>query len=184
MAEYIYFCTSLPSLSYGMEPPLSSENFLQSASTNISTADFEKLSDLDFGQASRRVLNSGFFSDYYAWEVALRNQVMMQRLKMIGQRGGAAKPRSGAAGSAMMAAAVEQILQQGPFAIERGLDQLRWAKLDELCGARLFDMVFLACYLLKLKILERSALWQQDAGKELYEKVSKEIVEDEKVGEV
>ena len=175
MAEYIYVCASLPYLRYGTAPPISSEEFLRAASTNLSVLDFQKLSDLDFSRASERVAESGFFCAYYSWELALRNQVMLQRLKMVEQR--SPKPRSGALGSVAMAVAVEQILQLNPLAMEQGLDQLRWAKLDELCGSRLFDMVFLAAYLLKLKILERAALWQKETGKELYEKVSKEIVE-------
>ncbi|WGK69074.1 DUF2764 family protein [Candidatus Haliotispira prima] len=184
MAEYIYFCTSLPSLQHGIKPPISSESFLQSASTVLSVDDYAKLDDLDFSRVAQRVAESGFFSEYYSWEIALRNQVMLQRLKMTGQRSDAAKPRSGGIGGTIMAVAVEQILQQGPFAIEQGLDRLRWAKLDELCGAHLFDMVFLAGYFLKLRILERAASWQKEAGKELYEKVSEEIAKDEKVGEL
>ncbi|MEM9423919.1 MAG: DUF2764 family protein [Spirochaetota bacterium] len=154
---------------------------MRSASSNLSSGDFALLSDLDFTRASERVAGSGFLSEYYSWEVALRNQVMLQRLKRVEQRG--APLHSGASGSNTLAVTVEQLFQQEePLVIEQGLEQLRWHKLDELCGPRLFDMVFLAVYVLKLQILERVALWQKEAGRDFYEKVSKEIVEE--VGEV
>ncbi len=176
MAEYIYFCVSLPFLYYGKEPPLSSQKFLQLASTNLSYADFQKIDGLDFSCTNQRILTSSFLQDYYRWEIALRNQVMLQRLKTVEQRN--AKLRNGGVGSTMLTASLEQLLQQEPLAIEQGLDLLRWNKLNELCGARLFDMFFIAIYFLKLKVLERAVMWQKELGKEQYEKVSKELVEE------
>ncbi len=184
MAEYIYFCSSLPALrlqQYGTEVPIKSEDFLNSASVLLSGADYQKICDLDFSRSSERVAEGAFLSEYYGWEVALRNQVIQQRLKLIEQRSVSARPRSGASSS--LALAVEQISQQDPLAIERSLDQLRWARLDELCGARLFDMVFLACYLLKLRLLERAALWQKEVGYQLYEDASQAIVQSDATDE-
>ena len=150
------------------------------ASSNLLPFDWENLSQLDFNRANERVIKSGFFWEYYAWEVALRNHLMVQRAKSVGQH--AAVLYHGGLGNIDLAVRVEQILQQNPLAIEQSLDRLRWAKLNEFAGTHLFDMIFLAVYLLKLKILERSALWQEALGKEAYENICAEIIE--KVGEI
>lgn len=176
MAEYIYFCTSLPYLHYGTPPPLSSEQFLQSAETLLCPRDYARLSALDFCRAEQRVASSSFFCSYYAWEIALRNQVMAGRLKGFSARGESSRPRRGGSGSIGLSAAVEQVLgQPNPLAVERGLDRLRWAKLEEICGARLFGLDFLASYLLRLQLLERAALWERGAGEQQYERACGEI---------
>ena len=181
MAEYIYFCSSLPFLRHGKEPPLSSGDFLSSASSNLSVADFRKLESLDFTQVSSRVDPDAFFSEYYRWEVALRNHLFGQRLKLLEHRSEKMKIQSGGVGSAGLAVEVEQILQQDPLDAERSLDLLRWKKLAELSGARLFDMVFLACYRLKLQILEREVFWDKQQGIEQYQDICNKIIENENV---
>ena len=180
MAEYIYFCSSLPFLRYGVDPPISLDSFLSSAATNLSVADYDKLKDLDFSRVGLRV--DEFFCEYYRWELALRNHVLVQRLKLLDHHSEKAKIRSGGVGSVGLSAEVEQILQQDPLAAERSLDRLRWDKLAELSGSRLFDMVFLACYVLKLQILERRMFWDKQQGIERYERVCDKIVENENVG--
>ena len=181
MAEYIYFCSSLPFLRRGIEPPLSSDDFLFSASSNLSVVDFCKLKSLDFTQVSLRIDSDSFFSEYYRWELALRNHVFVQRLKLLEHRSEKMKMRNGGAGSAGLSVEVEQILQQDPLNAERSLDLLRWKKLTELSGARLFDMVFLSCYRLKLQILEREVFWDKQQGVEQYQDVCNKIIENENV---
>ena len=151
MCQNIFiFGSSLPFLRYGVASSISSDSFLSSASTNLSVLDYHKLEKLRFDDVCSRVEQDSFFSEYYRWELALRNHVLLQRLKFLEHRSEKSKIRSGGAGSVGLAAEVEQILQKDPLSAERSLDYLRWNKLTELCGARLFDLTFLACYFLKL----------------------------------
>ena len=182
MAEYIYFCSSLSFLRYGDDPPVSSSLFLASASTNLLIADFHNLEKLNFSGVRLRVEHGSFFSEYYRWELALRNHVLLQRLKFLNHRSEKTRIHSGGVGSAGLAVEVEQISQQDPLVAERGFDRLRWNKLTELCGARFFDMVFLACYFLKLQILERGVFWNKQQGMQQYEQICNKIVENENMG--
>jgi hypothetical protein len=51
-----------------------------------------------------------------------------------------------------------------PLKAEAALDQARWAFLDNLCAAHMFDFTTLLCYVLKLALLERWQALNIEAG--------------------
>lgn len=183
MKEYIYFCTSLPCLQKGAEPPLSKEAFLNSASTVIEAKDYEILQQINFEDVVRKAEEKGLLADYYAWEIALRNQVISQRLKILDPKQVNAQLRPGAVGGARTAFQVEQLLHSDPLETESALDAMRWDKLSEIEATHQFDLVFLAVYLLKLQLLERLAMWQVELGRKKYENISQALAEGQESGE-
>ena len=58
---------------------------------------------------------------------------------------------------------------------ERGLDELRWRKIDELTILDSFDLEVLLGYVAKLKIIDRWLQLDPDSGRELFRRLVEDI---------
>lgn len=58
---------------------------------------------------------------------------------------------------------------------ERGLDELRWRKIDELTSLDVFNLELILAYTAKLKIIDRWLRLDPEAGRELFRKLVADI---------
>ena len=58
---------------------------------------------------------------------------------------------------------------------ERGLDDILWAKIDSLATFHYFDMTAVLSYVAKLHIVDRWLSLDEEAGRELFRKLVKEV---------
>ena len=74
------------------------------------------------------------------------------------------------------AAKVEEVLSgEDLIARERGLDEVVWAKADELATFHYFDLTAVLCYLAKLHIADRWLALDEEAGRRLFKKLVDEV---------
>ena len=72
--------------------------------------------------------------------------------------------------------AVQQVLNRADLLQrERGLDDLRWQKVDELTAMDVFDLEFILGFVARLKIVDRWLQLDPEAGRELFRKLVEDI---------
>lgn len=72
--------------------------------------------------------------------------------------------------------AVQQVLNRADLLQrERGLDDLRWQKVDELTAMDVFDLELILGFVAKLKIVDRWLQLDPEAGRELFRKLVEDI---------
>ncbi len=164
----IYYLTaSLPTLEFGIKPPISSQEFLADCQRLLSEADAkvikQALEDQE-DQAKNPTLK--------AWKEfthRLRNELVWFRateqnkdpaLFLRGER----QETDPTIFDALTVAAKAP----DPLSAEKILDLLSWHKLDELGMQHYFDVDQLIIYGLKLKILERYATIASPKGHEIF----------------
>jgi hypothetical protein len=65
--------------------------------------------------------------------------------------------------------------QESPLQAEELLNRARWSYLDELEVGHYFDIEKILVYALRLQILARKALFEEDKGVEMFQKVYAEV---------
>ncbi len=179
MSRYYYFAATLPSLQFGAEAPLSSEEFLARAREQLSAADYATLEAAVLVSASEGappLARSGepLLDAYYAWERALRNELVRLRARRLGRPAEAyerpVRPGSGDAGGDFSAARAARAAFEAatPLEGELALERERWAFLEAHAGLSPFDLSRLAAYRLELQILERLAGLKAERGEAGY----------------
>ena len=58
---------------------------------------------------------------------------------------------------------------------ERGLDDLRWQKVDELTAMDVFDLELILGFVAKLKIIDRWLQLDPESGRELFRKLVEDV---------
>ena len=72
--------------------------------------------------------------------------------------------------------AVQQVLNRADLLQrERGLDDLRWQKVDELTAMDVFDLEFILGFVARIKIGDRWLQLDPEAGRELFRKLVEDI---------
>jgi hypothetical protein len=181
LAQYYYLVASLPMLSYEYERAPSLDEFLTVCKPLVSPQHLSLLesasaTDLEADSAVCRTLDL-----WRSWEITLRNELLRLRAK---NRGREAQPHgtgsTGTVGPQVIAR--EAFSQESPLQAEEILNRARWSYLDELESGHYFDIDKILVYALRLKILERKALFDEQKGREMFDKVYTEIINP--VGEV
>jgi hypothetical protein len=157
MAEfYPYLITSLPTLHFGMKPPFSFEQFLETCHGFIPEKDYQVLSTLPQPEHySEKDRKHRSVERWIQSDTALRNEMVKSR---AGRRhtdpATYLRPDTYTGPSfAPVVAAAE--LSPSILEGEKLLDQKRWNVLDELATAHYFDLDALIVYAYKLLILHR-----------------------------
>jgi hypothetical protein len=83
--------------------------------------------------------------------------------------GGYLRPAEAVFGTESMAHDVMAI--SSPLEAELYLDACRWAKIDELAYGHFFDLEFLRAYKMKLEILERHDMFEEEKGFDAYREI-------------
>ncbi|HSV56469.1 MAG TPA: hypothetical protein VLH39_05105 [Magnetospirillaceae bacterium] len=179
MAAYYYLRSTLPTLLSGSPPPFSSRGLLERCEGRMRPADYlvlqSALSDHPFADVASETRRSRALFRYRAWEKGLRNELTRIRAGRTGKtperylRSG--DPEWDGIRVARAAAQCEDPLE-GELLIERE----RWACLERLETGHFFDLEALVAYALKLRVLERKALFDSERGEGVYTAAYREIL--------
>lgn len=176
MSEYYYTIASLPMLMLNQDPPISIEYFLETCRYTINEKDLEVVENASLisdGRDSNKCI-----SKWYAWDRALRNELVKMRAQKTGID--AAKYlHQDDTETGVFDAAREAFNASNPAAGEDILNSARWRYLDELESGHNFDLDKLIVYYLKLQLLHRKKVMNLDNGRgkyqEIYGKISDKI---------
>jgi len=175
LATHYYVAASLPMLvDASQEPPLSSEEFLERCRRFMTDDEYLGLAHSSLDPDGPPA--PGICQAYRAWERSLRNDLARRRSEAQGLDPGdflrEVEPIFGTEDVAAGAMAADT-----PLTAELYLDGHRWSKIDELATGRFFDTEFLRAYRLKLQILERRALFDEERGFAAYRDIYSRVLE-------
>jgi hypothetical protein len=156
-------------LSYNAPIPITSQAFIDLCRTKLSSSDISLLElctlNPDAGDAyaeSAPASSSGFVDAWRAWERALRLNLARYRSQKLKREGGTIEPPAYPADAA--AAAKAAVAIESPLEAELFLDQARWNAIEAIQGLSYFGENAVYAYLLKLRLLERKALFKAEEG--------------------
>jgi len=152
---YIYLVSTLPALSFGAKPPITTDKLFQASKDFIPGKDYTVLENL---RDKGIFLYEGRLAILKKWRdfnVALNNELV--KIRAVRKHVEPAKylRGDGYAGYEVSHLVLSAHRKTSPREGEMILDQERWSLLDELCIGHYFDLEFLIVYMLKLAILER-----------------------------
>ncbi len=156
--QYYYLIAALPILTLDAEPPLSTGEFTELCRQQLTEEDFVK-----FSLASGCRLSA----EFEAWNTALKNELVKLRASRLGFDADESL-KEGGIYAGLSELAREVFNQENPLEAELLLDKMRWNKISDLEALEYFSAEKLAAYLLKLKLLERKALFTREDGNENY----------------
>lgn len=159
---YYYFSASLPELRPCEPPPLTLEEFDAEARTQLSTRHFVQLTaDADAeGEVPRVYREMRKFEEY------LRTRIALRRAEKRGMAFSAAEPEECCT---EVDAGLPALAALAPAERERGIDMLRWKKLDEIAQNHDFDFDHLCAYRSQLRIAEKYRGRDAAAGRERFD---------------
>ena len=190
MANYEYIIASLPVLHQedARSEHLVAEEILSEIRENLSARDNSVLDLLLKGYDPeqlgadfyRRALAHGnrFIREWFRFDLDLRNATVTflndslarpegQDLVLLEEREAEEFPEE---------EAVQQVLNRADLLQrERGLDDLRWQKVDELTVLDVFDLELILGYVAKLKIVDRWLQLDPESGRELFRRLVEDI---------
>jgi hypothetical protein len=174
LARYYYLVATLPFLFYDTEKALSHRELLDLCRQHISPGHFRLLLSAAAADPHPSVPSCKTLDLWREWEASLRNELVRLRAK----KGGFEAERY-VVGSAQnmdaQQAAREAFEQESPLEAEDALNRARWAYLDELEAGHYFDIDKILIYTLRLQILERKALFDEQKGREMFYRIYAEI---------
>ena len=161
MSEKYYFLSSLPTLSFKIENPMSLQEFASACSNSVSFEDMELVFtatlDVDNTDSDIKIIK-----DWFEFELGLKNEITKSRANKLSKdpaeyyvedySGSTLTVRAG------LQTAVKSAVDENPFNAEIALLQYRWDFLEELETVKYFTFDNLVIYYLKLQILNRKAL--------------------------
>jgi hypothetical protein len=146
-------------------PPVSSEEMLDVCRRYISGDDYRGLVDSTLNPEDSGA--PGICASYREWERSLRNDLVIQRSAAQNLN-----PddyiRDSAALSGTGEIAAQAMGKSTPLEAELYLDSCRWLKIEELSTGHYFDIEFLRAYRMKLQILERRSMFDEERGFSAY----------------
>ena len=178
MSQYYYTVASLPLLAYDMDRPLSISNFLEICQQQLSQRDNQVLKcasliELESTKSTYRVLQNWFI-----WEKSLRNELVKLRAQRRGEELEKYLVESPEI-LGLQEIARNAFTQDSPLTAEEILNRARWEYFDELEIGHYFDIEKLIVYYLRLRLLERKALFNREKGltrfNDIYESITKNI---------
>ncbi len=164
---YYFLAGSLPMLGFDEPVKITTTDFLSACESHLATAEYATL----VGALDAAPAQHGFVRAWRDRDCQIRNTLAAARSQ---HRGTDAQPylRTHVGFDVATHNAVQEAIgRPHPLERERGIDQLRWATLDELAGPDMFSLEYLIAYGLKLQILERWATMDDEAGNEQVEQI-------------
>ena len=166
MAAYYYASASLPMLTGpDQQAPVSSDFMLDVCRRFVSKKDYIGLLQSSLNPEDAEA--PGICAVYREWERSLRNDLVVKRSAEQNLN-----PedflRKAPAVSGTSDIAAEAMSKKTPLEAELFLDSCRWHKIEELSTGHFFDIEFLRAYRMKLQILERRAMFDEERGFSAY----------------
>lgn len=193
MNNYEYIIAGLPVLQADYNGPLNANGLLEEIRSQLSQKDNSLLEFLlegwdneklgkDFYLKARKSKNS-FIKDYFEYDLELRNakvSYLNTALKRPEEQDIMVLPRikkeyEDLDGFKDAAKAAEVLGQNDILGRERGLDDLLWAKIDELTVMHVFDMDIILGFVCKLKIVDRWLSLDAATGRDFFRKLVKDL---------
>ena len=156
MASYFYLLSSLPMLKAEGDMPIKYEQFLDYCKGELSEAKYEMLKNLTLDSDKGPLISE--WSKFYK---AFKGELTYMRGKKFGNNPPQVYERDSEASKVIAMA----LADTNPLNAEKTLLELQFDKLDSLIGTHSFDDYSLFGYALKLKLLERKAVFSQKKGK-------------------
>lgn len=167
MKNYFYTLAALKTLRLGEKVPTSEEAFLKFAEDTIAAKDYQMLLKCRWGLTEPT--GFAFADQILSWEKELRLELAKARiLKLPFELPPDLKDTPVNYSLLEEVRAVMAI--ESPLEAERYLDQMRWKYLEETGARHYFDREALVIYYLKLQLLLRQEKFQEELGREIFEK--------------
>ena len=172
MGSYYYLLSQLPFLTFGQKAPISSQHFKELALPLLDETDAAILAAMG---NNLEPCGSVFIDTWLEWEKTLRLNLAKQRFIKLKRDGSfPAEPPAFPSDAASLAA---KAMQENPLSAEVLIDKARWAVIEALQGYDYFNSNSVFAYLLKLMILERQSLFQDETGLSEYKSIHASILE-------
>jgi len=163
--NYYYFVASLPWISYGDVPPMSSEEFRESCKSLLHPSDAELLKfcryDTRLAVETVQPTGSEFIDLLMARERTLNLNLAYLRAASL-KRPSPEDPPHDVPRAEMVAKAAFEM--NDPLEAVIYIDQSRWGALDAMVGIDYFGVNNIYAHLLKLQLLERRQLFNAERG--------------------
>lgn len=178
MTHQYYFAATLPSLQFGMEPPISGVEFLARAARYLPERELEILSSVSLAPVPEEdgASPSPLLRSYSAWSSSLRLELARLRAERAGRAFEPGELADALRDAGALAAARAAYAAASPLDGELELEGRRWAFVDGLSPIQTFDFDGLCAWRLKLLILERLALLSTERGEIGYRAVYSAIL--------
>lgn len=162
MDKHYYLISQLPMLEFDRPAEMSIGLFTEEAKKWLRFSDFVKLMHVYLFDTSHDDPGPALLKKFKKFEYEFRNDLALWRRAQA--EGDEYKPDS----------FTPTILKDGnPLEIEKRLLQYRWDFLDEHEKDHHFDFEFLIIYYLKLQILDKLSLFDQERGMETFREISR-----------
>ncbi|MDR2499477.1 MAG: hypothetical protein LBD37_00170 [Treponema sp.] len=174
---YYYLAAQLPYLIYGQAAPMTPDAFKAKCQDFLTAKDVGLLDRCALdpepagaGEAQApaygkplQATGSHFIDAWRTWELSLRLNLARFRAQRLKREGGAAvDPPDYPAGA--VSAAKAAAFMDSPLEAELFLDKTRWDAIEGLEGFHYFGVTTMYAYLLKLRLMERRALFKAEEG--------------------
>ncbi|HPN85001.1 MAG TPA: DUF2764 family protein [Victivallales bacterium] len=176
MKNAYYIISSLPSLKWGGNPPMSSEEFLALCSSYLSDSEMEELKSASITPRNEKVHMSNSLA--FLWhdhETFLRNRIAKIRGKGKSLTENRAREEKGFYAVAEKIAHTA-LANENPLEKEKILDLHRWKIIEDLSALHQFDFDAIVAYKLKLQLLEKSSSMNRELGLENLNKIKENIL--------
>lgn len=179
MSQYYFTVSSLPGIDLDSEPSINSSEFLEICRSSVSEEDFSIISMVSLDSFEYETENT-VLKRWAVFEQSLRNELAALR---SGQTGIDSQKyvRQFIDDTTAPGIAAAALKQENPLKTEMFLMRARWTFLDELEVGHFFDIEKLIVYFIRLLLLERKALFNEQAGNnnfmEIYEQIKTAIRE-------
>jgi len=174
LTHYYYLVASFPLLFYETERIPSHQEFLDLCRQHITPRHYQLLSRASTSDLRPTTPRCRTLDLWREWETALRNELVMLRGKKKGVETEEYLIGSPGIITAQQIAR-EAFVQESPLQAEDTLNRARWSYLDDLEVGHYFDIEKILVYALRLQILERKALFDEEKGREMFEKIYAEV---------
>lgn len=193
MENYAYIIASMPVLQpddnkAGKADDLVAQDLLDEIREQLSARDAAVLDQLLEGydpeklgaEFYRKALQhrNRFIRDWFRFDLNLRNLTVSYINDSLGRQEGQdqVKLEGQETEEFAEAAAARDVLNSGDIlARERGLDELRWKKIDDLTILDSLDLEVILGFVAKLKIIDRWLQLDPDAGRALFRRLVEDI---------
>ena len=160
--SYYYFVATLPALAFDRAAPWSREEFIENSAPWISETDLLVLRAAYEGGDEIALHPAG--AAWREWDEGFRNAIAAARAQRQNKDAGQYQRGTAIVDGYTRAAVQDLVKGEDPLKLERGLDEARWAYLDELSATHIFDFYAVFSYFQKLGILERWTAMNEKEG--------------------
>lgn len=177
MSTYYYAAAALPMLSLSEEPTITSGNFLDFCSEQLTEADYRVLeagrldiSGSELESSASAVQNNRILKGWHTYEISLRNELVKQRALEL-KKDAADYSVEGEEIIGMEETAKNAAAGENPLETEKKLYEARWNYLEELGTNIFFTLESLLVYYLQLQLLEKLNKFNPEAGEAYFNAV-------------